>query len=352
MFKELKKQTVKKAFIVAFTLFLIALIPLFVEWDVWMTMNKEVQVFERLTPEEIEAYTPVEISLKENFGCFMEEYQRYKYSTRTTTTDLYYIIWTGDDDAVDYRYMAIKVPVGRQAEMDAMAERFYYGESSEPIHFTGIIKQMSAQDKKYFYEYFEAAEFTQSEMDEMTLPYYIEVKNLESDKKFATWMAIASGVVIGIGVLYVVLMLSGFGLRKIKKEILNSGYGEEEVQEDFESSECLCQVPTINVGNKFLYFYTDMVPHAIMKKSVVWMYYKEINKGRRSKDFLVVICTDEGKRYQLSALNKAYAQSAIDKLEKRLPWILIGYTKSLDKVYKSDLDTFLNYRYNKVEKNV
>ena len=65
--------------------------------------------FADLKPEEI-SNQMVEIDVTANFGYYMEEYSENTTTHYRTTTDLYYIIWTGDENATDYRYMTIKVP--------------------------------------------------------------------------------------------------------------------------------------------------------------------------------------------------------------------------------------------------
>ena len=52
----------------------------------------------------------------------MEQYEENTKTHARHTTDLYYVIWTGDENAQDFRYMGIKVPASDEYKMEEMAE--------------------------------------------------------------------------------------------------------------------------------------------------------------------------------------------------------------------------------------
>ena len=121
MFDALKKTSIKNCLIIAVICLLAggALI-------VWQGKGAFYAVtgyknFESLAPEQIKGQL-VEAHISENFGYYLEEYEKDKNTGRTTTKFLYYIIWTGDENATDYRYMTIKHPVNYRSRMKNMTE--------------------------------------------------------------------------------------------------------------------------------------------------------------------------------------------------------------------------------------
>ena len=71
--------------------------------------------------------------------------------------------------------MGIRVPASDENVMNAMAEAGYHYEYSEPLRYTGIIKKMSADNYRYFTEYFYKAGWTDAEIEQYTVPYFINV---------------------------------------------------------------------------------------------------------------------------------------------------------------------------------
>lgn len=141
--------------------------------------------FESLRPDEIEGGLLVEASINMNFGSYASNEQSTYYNAYyfpSETTDLYYVIWTGDAYAEDYRFMGIKVPVSEQSVMDEMAEAASEGKSVEPVKYTGIIHRMSSEEYPLFEEYFEEAGWTKEEIEERTLPYTIDVSYMEEQE--------------------------------------------------------------------------------------------------------------------------------------------------------------------------
>lgn len=122
--------------------------------------------FTELSPEEI-GNQFVYVDLTDNFGCFLEEYA--SYSDETKIEALYYVIWTGDDDAADWCYMAIKVPAEYEEQMEAM----YNGDTS-PIYFYGGIRKFDKEENSYFEDYFKNSDWSDEDIMEGTIPYYID----------------------------------------------------------------------------------------------------------------------------------------------------------------------------------
>ena len=198
MLAELKKKSIMRA-IPLVLLFVIAGGVLFAaEFSNIRSLLRGHVKFETLLPDEINGDLIVEASINANFGAYMEEYSKNTKTNVTRTTDIYYVIWTGDDDSEDYKYMGIKVPASYGGQMDRMAEATYNYEMSDTIHFTGAVNKMSSEEYQYFREYFQESDWTDEEIDEYTLPYYISVGALTGGA------ATSAYVIFGIGIARIV----------------------------------------------------------------------------------------------------------------------------------------------------
>ena len=223
MFDALKKTSIKNCLIIAVICLLAggALI-------VWQGKGAFYAVtgyknFESLAPEQIKGQL-VEAHISENFGYYLEEYEKDKNTGRTTTKFLYYIIWTGDENATDYRYMTIKVPVSYRSRMNDMAEAYQNGTSVEPITFYGEIKKLDEEENDYFESTLTGLGWTQQEIADGTLPYYINVFASKSSMDgIAIVLSLVGAALIVFGLVRGIKAFTGGYLKKIKEEIVLSG---------------------------------------------------------------------------------------------------------------------------------
>lgn len=169
--------------------------------------------FASLQPHEIVDGMYVEATLDANFGCFAEEYEENEETHKVRTTDLYYVIWTGDEYAEDWRYMGIKVDDSQMEAMEMMAEETYnYGCAETPLVYTGKIFKMTPTEYTYFEEYFLESDFTAEEIEAATIPYCIRT-SYTADWIYSTIGAGVFLAVIGIG-----LFVIGVKHKRIESE--------------------------------------------------------------------------------------------------------------------------------------
>lgn len=177
-----KEQIIKKLMFTMFILLLAGVVLLILDYP-----NIKIHLFgptefESLEPDEIEGGLIVEASIDINFGAYAHNEKQssyYGYALSSEETDVYYVIWTGDAYAEDYRYMGIKVPASEQYAMDEIAEAASNGTHVEPVKYTGIINRMSSDEYPLFEAYFQEAGWTEEEIEERTLPYTINVSYME-----------------------------------------------------------------------------------------------------------------------------------------------------------------------------
>ncbi|MDE5908848.1 MAG: hypothetical protein K2H52_08960 [Lachnospiraceae bacterium] len=177
-----KEHGIKKLKLTIFILLLAGVVLLILDYPNIKLHLLGPTEFASLSPDEVEGGLLVEVSIDINFGTYASNEQSTYYSnyfSTTKTTDLYYVIWTGDAYAEDYRYMGIKVPVSEQSVMDEIAEAVSEGKHADSVKYVGIINRMSSEEYPMFEAYFEEAGWTKEEIEERTLPYTINVSYME-----------------------------------------------------------------------------------------------------------------------------------------------------------------------------
>ena len=157
MFEELKKKTLKSSIVGSIILILVGLgLAGWNALDAFYSI-KGYTDFYTLAPEEVSNQI-VTVDLTDNYGCYLEEYERNTKTNQRRTTHLYYIITVGDTTTDDWYYMSIKVPGSYETRMERMLE----GDNTS-ITFSGKIKKLSDEDYSYFMDYFLEAGFTEEE---------------------------------------------------------------------------------------------------------------------------------------------------------------------------------------------
>lgn len=183
MFKEQKRIEQKNSLFHAIILLIAGLgLAIYMASDMYYVVTGYAD-FEALKPEEIKNQL-VEFNITTNFGCYLEEYVENETSyEKEKTTDLYYIVWTGDENVEEFCYMTVKVPVSYEKQMEQMADNTYNEISSEPVTVRGKIKKLNSKEYEYFVETFSEIGWTEEEIATGTLPYYIDCyeKNATAD---------------------------------------------------------------------------------------------------------------------------------------------------------------------------
>lgn len=352
MLDKLKKKSIKKSLFSVILLVVIGLILIGVEFSNLKSLLNGHVKFETLTPEEISEDVIVDASINTNFGCFAEYYEENTDTHVTRTTDLYYIIWTGDEDDEDYRYIGIKVPVEDEDAMEAMAEATYYYEYSDPIEYSGAINKMNDEEYQYFKEYFIESGWTEEEFEEWTLPYYISVGALTGGAAVTVYVIFGIGVLLVlIGILRLVLSLNGGGLKTFKKELEAAGYSEADVEYDYESARVFDEKNGIRIGRKLTYFMSGSKPHAIPNDKLVWAFQRTIthrtNGIKTGTTYEVVLNNYDKKSFHISVAKENMSVEILQYIGQTMPWVVVGYNDDLNKLYNKDYQNFLQLCYNK-----
>lgn len=354
MFEELKKKSMKSALWSNILLVLagLALVVLNLTNAVYAVTGYA--QFDQLEVDQIRSQL-VDVDLSINFGCCLEEYEYNSDTHQRRTTNLYYVILTGDDYATDYRYMAIKVLPKYEKSLDTMADNTSEGYLSDPVSFSGKIKKLGKEEYSYFKEYFTSAGFSEDEFEESTLPYYIETYGSKASMNSIFILFLGTGIILLIIAIYRSVRAAGGGYqKKLRKDIADAGYSESTIEADFAAAESYDKKDTVKQGRLMTYYTNGTVTRAIPNNKIMWTYQNTVThrtNGIKTGTTYNVVLFVEGlkKEIYLSVPDEAAAQKMLHVIDTTFPWVVVGYSDDLRKLFNKERAQFLELRYNKCE---
>lgn len=356
MFEELKKRTLKGT--LAWSIILILVGIGLAGWnamDAFHVVTGFVD-FTALEPDEISNQV-VKIELSNNLGgCYLEEYSKNTRTNVTTTTNYYYLITTGNDASTDWRIMSIKVPAKDGAQLDAILETLASGGTPEPVTFYGKIKKLSSEDLYYFKSTFTSEGVSEEDIAADTLPYYISAFALPPAIAGGFYVVLfAAGVLLLIyGIYRIASAASGSALKKLHRDIADAGYTDASIEADFRSAKPFDKKGTLKVGKLMTYYTAGSIPRALPNAKMMWAYQNTVthrtNGVKTGTTYNVMVYGETApKGLTFPVANEAVAQDMLNHFNATLPWVVVGYSDELKKLYNKDRSQFLGLRYNTCE---
>lgn len=358
MFETLKKKSLKSALVGAIILILIGGGLIFFQGPEAFYAVVGYVDFESLTPGDIHSRMMVDVELIENYGCFAEWYEKNTSTNYRKTTDLYYVIYIGDEYAVDFRFMAIKVPYSDKNKMEEMAENTYNGYYSDPVSFSGKIRKMNSEEYELFTEYFVYEDgFTMDQFEEITLPYCIQTQtNKVSDNAIAIIVSLGGLALLTWGIVRIYRAATGSYLKKFRKAIAAEGCTESSVESDFNSAQSFTKNGSIKIGRLFIYDLSGSTPTAIPVSKIMWAHQvttthrtNGIKTGTSYSVMIYIEGSGKSSSVSLSVPNEAMSQAILQKINASFPWVVVGFSEEIKRLFNKDRAQFLALRYNTVE---
>lgn len=435
MFEELKKKAIKSTLFGTIILIVVGLVMTVIGAYRSYYIFAGYTDFTQLEPDAIR-FQSVKLDLNATLGYYMYDTETNTKTHRTTTTDYYYIIWTGDDYTMDYRNMTIKVPYTYKSQMEEIAQNTYDGYTSNPIHFEGKIKKLDekgydlfkefwgenywpdswAQDLTLYYIFDDwseaeiadlrddwnkyspktswddlaadkknwtadvAACTTNNELGELgdhiyntllvekadvfkdwalnwmednTLPYYIDCSSENMDGAFLI-LLIAGLAILIWGIVRLVKVATGASVNELRKNIAAAGYTESQIESDYRNALTFEKKESFRVGRLMSYYISGTNAKAIDNKRIMWAYMHTVEHRRNGikvgTTYSVMIYDEfcpSGRTYTVDS--EATAQNILKKIAGMFPWVVVGYTDELKKLYNKDRNQFLQMRYQACE---
>lgn len=356
MFEELKKRSIKKALPGGIIAILIGVILLGIFCGDVLTILRGVHSYDDMTTADIEKVKGkllVEATIDLNYGNFMEKYEENTKTGVTRTTDLYYIIL--DYDMVDYRYMALRMPPAYRRQMDAIEEATYEDVTCDPIVVTGVLRKMNSKEMEYFKDYFLESDFTEEEFNAESIPYIIDEGALVNGSEVPVWLMVGLGVLCIIGgIVIIVIAAVGGDLKKFKKDIANAKISEHQLESDFASAKTFDKSGSVRIGRLGTYIMTTSIPRFLSNEQIVWAYQitttHRTNGIKTGTSYSLNIFTYDRKCQSVAMPNEETSIAVLEYIGGNIPWAMLGYSEDLKKTFQKDYDTFLNYKYNKIDR--
>lgn len=364
MIEALKKKSFKSSLLGTISLFLVGIaLTLFSARNAWSVVAGYKQ-FTTLSPEQIQSSGMkrqfVEVDLRNNYGCFLEEYEKNSNTHVKKTTGYYYVIYTGayDDTESDYVYMAIKVPPSYMRKMENMADKTYEGELSKKLELFGSIEEMSSSEYRYFKEFWQDMGFSDEEIKEKVIPYYVDVF---ANRAFinVTVMALFLGGVACLvwGIIRLIKGKRGDYVKQFIKDITDAGYTEAAAESDYASAFSYDKQGGFKVGRIFTFCYMNASkPRAIPNSKILWAYQNTVthrtNGIKTGTTYDLVLWVDGDKKNTAVLMpNADTVQDVLKRMNEMFPWVVVGFTQELSSLFHKDRAQFMNLRYNTVEHN-
>ena len=352
MFSNLKRKSVTRSLFGIILCIVFGIVLIVFQFGNIQSLLKGPVKFESLSPEEIQDGVIVEASINTNFSWFAEEYEEDTNTHRTTSEYFYYVIWTGDDEATDWRYMGIKVPASDADVMDAMAEAYYNGEYFDTtMEYAGTIREMTDEEYSYFRDFFREGGWTDEEIASGTLPYYIDEGALVGGAAVFPYLLTGVGAVLVLGaIVFFILLLCGSGLKAIKKELADVGITESEAEFEYENAKIFTKNNDVRIGRRVLFYMSGSKAHIIPKDKIVWAYMKttthRTNGIKTGTTYEVDVYTYDKKSVLISVNKENIALEILQYIGDTMPWVVVGYNDDLNRLFRGNYSEFLELRYN------
>lgn len=351
MFEALRKKSLRSSLILTIIFGAIGIgLAVWFAVGTWYVVTGYVS-FVELDPDEISNQW-VALNLTSNGGSFAETTETGSNTNITKTLNLYYVILTGDDYSTDFRFMAVNVPTEYRSRMDHMAQNGY----GDSIFLSGRIRKMDDDLYKYFKDYVLDNGFTEAEFEEYSIPYYIKVFPNEQMENVCTVGAFLLGVfLIVIAIIRLVKALTGSYLKQLKADVASIGVSELSADSDWNSAAEICK--GVKVGRLFTYYMEGSKPRAIPNTKIMWSYQNttthRTNGIKTGTTYSVMIWVDGWKNASnIGVPNEAAAQTMLRRFGDQFPWVVLGYSDELRKMYHNNRAQFMQLRYNTVDHTV
>lgn len=313
------------------------------------------KTFEDLSRKEIRNHMRVDVTLSGALGRFRYIYKTTQSGYNLGTTADYYAIYSGgENEDIDYAIMAIKVPHGYHSSMESLTEIFNAGYwSNEPVHFYNAeIRRMTSSELADFKEWLG---FTEAEFKEYCIPYVVDAAQEDNSMMGIAVILTTVGIVlVVISVIRLIFTLTGSSLKRLKEDMAEAGVTEASLESDYNAAASFKKNGEIKVGRQFTYYMNGSNPRLIPNGKLLWAYQTTTTHRRNGvkvgTTYSVVMYVDDKRNcVTLQMPNEANTQEMLKRINATLPWVVVGYSDELKRMFNKDRAQFLGLRYNTVE---
>lgn len=359
MFESLRKKAFKKVLVSSAIIIIIgAGLTIFMGKHAFYAVFGYA-TFEDLKPDQIHNQL-VDLSITQTFDAFMyEEEVNSDTGRRISVTAYYYAFNSGGENLdLDYVIMSVKVPSDYHSTMEEIAEYNYKNQAyyPNPLHLSGEIKKMDEEQLQYFREYLqEYLGLTDAEFNEYSIPYYVNVFKSKTSENIMSVLICAAGIALLIvGFVRIIRSATGSSMKKLMNDFAQVGCPEASAESDYNSAVSYVKNGDTKMGRLFTYYMSGSSPRAIPNTKLMWAYQitttHRTNGIKTGTTYSVMLYVDDSRNcVTLPMPNEAVTQDFLRKINDTLPWVVVGYSDELKKMFNKERSKFLSLRYNTVE---
>lgn len=261
-------------------------------------------------------------------------------------------------DADDTYYIALRAEGDDMTAANALMDAtyaYFMGEddgsllAANSYEITGVIKKIPTDSLQFYHEYV-GWDSLDAETQATFLPYYIDINKIGNyDAQGTTIMTVASGIMFLIGVVLLILTFTGAFQKPVKKYIKNSSNPELAAEKVNNFVQTVPEVNGLRYNHEFICGNNKYLITFGETPKIAWIYKQVVNHKRYfitvSKSYTVVTGFIDGTKQVSFVKNEASADAHIEQLHQLCPQAVIGYTDELEKMFRKDLNQFLNISY-------
>lgn len=236
-----------------------------------------------------------------------------------------------------------------------------YKNGGPSVTLYGKIQKMNDQEQSAFErsvnkvmsEVFGISSFRMSEV--AISPYRLTIfENKAAYDGIGGFLCAVGLLLIVIAIINICRAATGSSLKKLKSDFAAAGFTEEMATADYNASVSFTKKDTLRVGRQFVYYLKGYVPRAIPATNLVWTYQTTTTHRRNGVKVnttysILFYLHGESGPLTLQMPNEASVKDALQEISLRFPWVVVGYTDELKRMYNKNRAEFLNLRFNTVE---
>ncbi len=350
MLEQLKKQSRKSTRNRLIICLLITIISLLV---VSGSLSKLISGPEKLDDLPLDRISAAYVNADINaiLGNFAEYYEESDDGSKNVT-DNYYVIPVGDEEFIG---LQVSKEDFDSAELIFNQTMDYLigntDELTSIMNVTGSVNDMDSEVYDYYKEWFEEYGYTDEEIDNVALPYILQIGYIGAMDQVAVYGLLALAAVgLLLTVIIIIQSLTGSYLSRIKKYIREneSSASMERIESDFENAAAL---GSVWVGKLFTYYFQGNKAWILKNSDIVWAYLLNVThktygiKVGTTKTLLIY--TRDKKKHSVQVKKSDDITAILQQLSETNPYVVTGYSDELMKLFKKDFDAFTNLRYSK-----
>lgn len=349
MLEDLRKKSIKTTKIWLLILIICAVALFGIMGSTFSKLFSGPKSLDHVTVEDIPGVY-VKGDITAIYGQFAEYYEEDEYGHQTIT-DNYYIIPLGK------KYIGLHVsPEDFEGADQIFNETMDFLDGNADDIYTrmsiiGTINPMPSEAYDYFEDFFSSFGYTDEEIEELALPYMLDIGYVGEYESYVVYGLLTLGaVLILLSIICIIQMFTGAHLSKIKKFIKHNqdSVGMESIEADYERGAVL---GSFVIGKLFTFYFRVNKANILKNSDMVWAYL--LNVTHRSYGIKVgvtrslIIYTKDKKKHTIQLKKNDDINAILNRLAEVNPHIITGYSDDLLKLFKKDFDTFVNLRYNR-----